>query len=487
MKRTVPPFKSPYDGWQAKAGDDAIRDACGVCGIFAPGEDVARSTFFALYSLQHRGQESAGIAVSDGQTLRCHKDMGLISQIFTEEMLESLPGHLSVGHTRYSTTGSSIVYNAQPLMTHTEIGQFALAHNGNLVNTEALREELQDTLVPTSNSDSEVMARLISSAEHGSMEERIEAAMRRCIGAFSIVLGTETQLFGFRDPWGVRPLCIGRYGSGYVLASESCALLTIGADYIREVKPGEIVIIDKDGLRSRMLETDVKPANCIFEYIYFSRPDSQVAGRELYLARYQMGRNIAKEAPVEADVVMGVPDSATAAAIGYSDESGIPYIEGLMKNRYIGRTFINPDHRMRVQGVKLKFNPLHANLAGKRVILIDDSIVRGTTTKQLVALLRKAGAKEVHVRVTCPPMRHPCFLGVDTATYEELIAANLSVPDIQKTINSDSLAYLSEEGLVASTARERKEFCMGCFTGRYPEGIHEELTGRVREPEKVKV
>jgi amidophosphoribosyltransferase len=487
MKRTVPPFKSTYDGWQAKAGDDAIRDACGVCGIFAPGEDVARSTFFALYSLQHRGQESAGIAVSDGQTLRCHKDMGLISQIFTEEMLESLPGHLSVGHTRYSTTGSSIVYNAQPLMTHTEIGQFALAHNGNLVNTEALREELQDTLVPTSNSDSEVMARLISSAEHGSMEERIEAAMRRCIGAFSIVLGTETQLFGFRDPWGVRPLCIGRYGSGYVLASESCALLTIGADYIREVKPGEIVIIDKDGLRSRMLETDVKPANCIFEYIYFSRPDSQVAGRELYLARYQMGRNIAKEAPVEADVVMGVPDSATAAAIGYSDESGIPYIEGLMKNRYIGRTFINPDHRMRVQGVKLKFNPLHANLAGKRVILIDDSIVRGTTTKQLVALLRKAGAKEVHVRVTCPPMRHPCFLGVDTATYEELIAANLSVPDIQKTINSDSLAYLSEEGLVASTARERKEFCMGCFTGRYPEGIHEELTGRVREPEKVKV
>jgi len=487
MKPPVKPLPSTYDGWQAKAGDDAIHDACGVCGIFAPGEDVARSTFFALYSLQHRGQESAGIAVSDGQTLRCHKDMGLISQIFTEEMLESLPGYLSVGHTRYSTTGSSIVYNAQPLLTHTEIGQFALAHNGNLVNTEELREQLHDTLVPTSNSDSEVMARLISHAAAGSMEERIESAMRRCIGAFSIVLATETQLFGFRDPWGVRPLCIGRYGSGYALASESCALATIGAEYIREVKPGEIIIIDKDGMRSRMVETDIKSANCIFEYIYFSRPDSQVAGRELYLARYQMGRNIAKEAPVEADVVMGVPDSATAAAIGYSDESGIPYIEGLMKNRYIGRTFINPDHRMRVQGVKLKFNPLHANLAGKRVVLIDDSIVRGTTTKQLVALLRKAGAKEVHVRVTCPPMRHPCFLGVDTATYEELIAANMSVPEIQSTINADSLAYLSEEGLVASTARERKEFCMGCFTGRYPEGIHEELAGRVREPEKAKV
>ena len=477
--------RATYQGWRAKEGDDAVHDACGVCGIFAPGEDVARSTFFALYSLQHRGQESAGIAVSDGVVLRCHKDMGLISQIFTEEMLQSLPGYLSVGHTRYSTTGSSVVYNAQPLLTHSTLGQFALAHNGNLVNTEALREKMHDTLVPTSNSDSDVMARLIALAPEGSMEERIEVAMSQCIGAFSIVLATETQLFGFRDPWGIRPLCIGRYGTGYVLASESCALETIGADYVREVEPGEIVIIDKAGLRSRKLVTETKPANCIFEYIYFSRPDSQFAGRELYLARYHMGRNIAKEKPVEADVVMGVPDSATAAAIGYADETGIPFIEGLMKNRYIGRTFINPDHRMRVQGVKLKFNPLHANLKGKRVILVDDSIVRGTTTKQIVAMLRKAGASEVHVRVTCPPMRHPCFLGVDTATYEELIAANMSVPDICKSIGADSLGYLSEEGLVASTARERKEFCMGCFTGRYPAGIHEELTGRVRELQKV--
>ena len=484
MKSPVRPGR--YAGWQAKEGDDAVRDACGVCGIFAPGEDVARTTFFALYSLQHRGQESAGIAVSDGVMLRCHKDMGLISQIFTEEMLDSLPGYLSVGHTRYSTTGSSVVYNAQPLLNDSPMGNFALAHNGNLVNTEALRDKLHDSLLPTSNSDSDVMARLIALAPEGSMEDRIEAIMQQCIGAFSVVLATETQLFGFRDPWGVRPLCVGRYGSGYVLASESCALETIGAQYLREVKPGEIVIIDRNGLRSRMVETEVKPANCIFEYIYFSRPDSIVEGRELYLARYQMGRNLAKESPVDADVVMGVPDSATAAAIGYSDESGIPYIEGLMKNRYIGRTFINPDHRMRVQGVKLKFNPLHANLKGKRVILIDDSIVRGTTTRQLVALLRKAGAAEVHVRITCPPMRHPCFLGVDTATYEELIAANISVPEIKQTINADSLAYLSEEGLVASTARERKEFCMGCFTGQYPAGIHGELTGRVREREKVK-
>ncbi len=474
-----------YHGWQAKSGDDAIRDACGVCGIFAPGEDVARSTFFALYSLQHRGQESAGIAVSDGYTMRCHKDMGLISQIFTEETLAELPGYLSVGHTRYSTSGSSVIYNAQPLLSDSALGQFALAHNGNLVNTDELRDQLHDTLVPTSNSDSDIMARLIANAPEGSMEERIEAAMRQCIGAFSIVLATEKQLFGFRDPWGIRPLCLGKYGSGWALASESCALATIGAEYVREILPGEIITIDKDGMRSRMIKTDEKPANCIFEYIYFSRPDSQVAGRELYLARYQMGRNVAKESPVEADVVMGVPDSATAAAIGYADESGIPYIEGLMKNRYIGRTFINPDHRMRVQGVKLKFNPLHANLAGKRVVLVDDSIVRGTTTKQIVAMLRKAGATEVHVRVTCPPMRHPCFLGVDTATYEELIAANHSVPEIRTTINADSLAYLSEEGLVASTARERKEFCMGCFTGRYPAGIHEELTGRVRELQKI--
>jgi amidophosphoribosyltransferase len=479
-----PSRQADYTGWQAKEGDDAVRDACGVCGIFAPGEDVARSTFFALYSLQHRGQESAGIAVSDGVTMRCHKDMGLISQIFTEEMLDSLPGHLSVGHTRYSTTGSSVVYNAQPLLTHSPLGQFALAHNGNLVNTNDLRERLSDSLFPTSNSDSDVMARLIALAPDGSMEDRIEAAMRQCIGAFSIVLATETQLFGFRDPWGIRPLCLGRYNAGWVIASESCALATIGAQYVREVEPGEIVIVDKDGMRSCKLETDVKSANCIFEYIYFSRPDSEVKGRELYLARYNMGRNLVKENTVEADVVMGVPDSATAAAIGYADESGIPYIEGLMKNRYIGRTFIEPDQRMRAQGVKLKFNPLHANLEGKRIILIDDSIVRGTTTKQIVALLRKAGAREVHVRVTCPPMRHPCFLGVDTATYQELIAANMTVPQIREAIGADSLYYLSEEGLVASTARERKEFCMGCFTGRYPAGIHEQLTGRVREPEK---
>jgi amidophosphoribosyltransferase len=467
--------------------EDAVHDACGVCGIFAPGEDVARPTYFALYALQHRGQESAGIAVSDGSDLRVHKQMGLLSQIFTEEILTRLPGYLSVGHTRYSTTGSSVVYNAQPLLTTSTLGAFALAHNGNLVNTEALRSQLTPEDARTAESDSDVMAKLIAQLDHGSMEDRIADVMQRCIGAFSIVLATERQLFGFRDPWGVRPLCFGRYGDGWMLASESCALHTVGAEFIREVEPGEIIIIDERGLQSRKVPTQYKPANCIFEYIYFSRPDTLYAGQELYLARYRMGRAIAREHPVEADVVIGVPDSATAAAIGYSDESGLPYIEGLMKNRYIGRTFISPDQNLRSQGVKLKFNPLVANLRGKRIVLVDDSIVRGTTTRQLVAMLRRAGAAEVHVRLTCPPMRHPCFLGVDTATYEQLIAANLSVPEICKTINADSLGYLSEDGLVEATGRPRSDFCMGCFTGRYPQGIHEELTGKVREPAKSAV
>jgi amidophosphoribosyltransferase len=484
MAHEGPQIRLPYLPKPA-GSEDAVHDHCGVCGIFAPGEDVARPTYFALYALQHRGQESAGIAVSDGRELRVHKQMGLLSQIFTEEILATLPGYLSVGHTRYSTTGSSVVYNAQPLLATSTLGAFALAHNGNLVNTEALRRDLLPGDAKAADSDSDVIAKLIAALDHGDMEARIDEIMRRCIGAFSIVLATERQLFGFRDPWGVRPLCVGRYGEGWMLASESCALNTVGAEFIREVQPGEIIIIDERGMRSRTVPTGHKAANCIFEYIYFSRPDTSYAGQELYLARYRMGRAIAREQPAEADVVIGVPDSATAAAIGFADESGLPYIEGLMKNRYIGRTFISPDQSMRSQGVKLKFNPLVANLKNKRVVLVDDSIVRGTTTRQLVAMLRRSGASEVHVRLTCPPMRHPCFLGVDTATYEQLIAANLSVPEIREAINADSLGYLSEEGLVSATGRPRTDFCMGCFTGRYPEGIHEQLTGKVREPETV--
>jgi amidophosphoribosyltransferase len=481
------PLPTSWAGYFPKpeGSEDALHDACGVCGMFTPGHDVARATFFALYALQHRGQESAGMAVSDGAVLRCHKEMGLISQVFDEAHLGALSGHLSVGHTRYSTSGSSVVYNAQPLMMHCDLGWFAIAHNGNLVNTEALRDLLSDTTVPTSNSDTDIMARLIALEPDGDMEERIVRTMNRCIGAFSIVLCTETQLFGFRDPWGIRPLCLGKYNGGWMLASESCALATVGAEFVREVEPGEIVIIDANGMRSRMVPTEHKRANCVFEYIYFSRPDTVYAGRELYLARYRMGRELAKEHAVEADVVMGVPDSATAAAIGYADESGYPYIEGLMKNRYIGRTFIQPDQQIRAQGVKLKFNPLLANLNGRRVVLVDDSIVRGTTTKQLVAMLRRSGAKEVHVRITCPPMRHPCFLGVDTASYDQLIAANLTVPQIREAIGADSLGFLSLDGLIAATERDRRELCTGCFTGKYPPGIDEQLQSVVRPVEGV--
>ncbi|HLW37126.1 MAG TPA: amidophosphoribosyltransferase, partial [Candidatus Eremiobacteraceae bacterium] len=343
------PAAGAWTGYQPKpvGSEDAVHDACGVCGLYVPGEDVARNTYFALYALQHRGQESAGIAVSDGHELRCFKQMGLLSQIFTEDTLAQLPGYLSVGHTRYSTTGSSVVYNAQPLLTQSELGTFALAHNGNLVNTEALRIELPPEVGAATDSDSDVMARMLGSLPQGDMEERIANVMQRCIGAFSIVLATETQLFGFRDPWGIRPLCVGRYGDGWMLASESCALSTVGAEFVREVEPGEIIIIDGRGMRSRKIATEHKPANCIFEYIYFSRPDTAYAGHELYLARYRMGRAIARECPADADVVIGVPDSATAAAIGFADESGLPYIEGLMKNRYIGRTFISPDQSMR--------------------------------------------------------------------------------------------------------------------------------------------
>jgi amidophosphoribosyltransferase len=482
-KHPMPDYHADFYQPKPPHSEDAVHDACGVCGIFAPGEEVARATFFALYALQHRGQESAGIAISDGHKLRCHKDMGLLAQIFTEEKIASLAGYLSVGHTRYSTTGSSVIYNAQPLLSGGALDEFALAHNGNLVNVAALRAALPDSLVPTSDSDSEVISRLITCAPQaagGTLEERILYVMQQCIGAFSIVLASCRQLFGFRDPWGVRPLCVGKYASGWAFASESCALATIGAEFLREVEPGELVTVDEYGLRSHKPRSSHKPANCIFEYIYFSRPDTLYAGRELYLARYEMGRAVAREHPVAADVVIGVPDSATAAAIGYAEESGIPYIEGLMKNRYIGRTFIDPDQHMRAQGVKLKFNPLIANLKDKRVVLIDDSIVRGTTTKQLVALLRRAGARAVHVRITAPPMRHPCFLGVDTATYEQLIAAGMEVPQIREAIGADSLGYLSEEGLVRATGRERTEFCMGCFTGNYPAGIDEELDGRVR-------
>ena len=440
---------------------------CGITGVFAPGHDAARLAFFALYALQHRGQESAGIAAADGGTIRSHKEMGLIGAIFDEDILSELSGHIATGHTRYSTTGSSIVVNAQPLLERSELGDFAFAHNGNLTNTDELRETLSPTVTLQASSDSEVMAKLIVESE-GSMMERIKSVLHRARGAYSIVLCTKDELYAFRDPWGVRPLCLGRYQDGWVVASESCALSTIGAQFEREIEPGEIVRINADGVESQKVTIDETPALCMFEYIYFARPDSQLKGQSIYMARYRMGRRLAKEYPVEADVVMAIPDSAVPGGIGYAAESGLPYIEGLIKNRYIGRTFISPDQRLRSRGVQLKFNPIIENLHGQRVVVVDDSIVRGTTTPRIVQLLREAGATEVHVRVTSPPIKHPCYLGVDMATYDELIAANYTVEEIRQKIGADSLGYLSLEGLVEATGRDNNEMCLGCLTGVYP-------------------
>ncbi|HUZ48739.1 MAG TPA: amidophosphoribosyltransferase [Candidatus Dormibacteraeota bacterium] len=442
---------------------------CGISGVYAPGREAARLAYFALYALQHRGQESAGIAAADGGTIRSHKEMGLIGAIFDEESLGALSGHIAVGHTRYSTTGSSMVVNAQPLLERTEIGDFAFVHNGNLTNTDDLRESLAPTTTLLASSDSEVMAKVLVEAP-GSMLERIQHVLGVAQGAYSVVLITKDELYAFRDPWGVRPLCLGTYGDGgYVVASESCALATVGAQYVREIEAGEVIRITAAGMEShRGPNQTAKPALCMFEYIYFARPDSTLNGRSIYMARYAMGRQLAKEHPVEADVVMAVPDSAVPGGIGYAAEADLPYVEGLIKNRYIGRTFISPDQKMRSRGVQLKFNPVVENLRGQRVIVVDDSIVRGTTTPRIVALLRESGAKEVHLRITSPPIKHPCYLGVDMATYDELIAANYTIEQIREKTGADSLGYLSLSGLVASTGREHGEMCLGCLTGTYP-------------------
>jgi amidophosphoribosyltransferase len=449
---------------------DTLHEACGVVGIYAPGNEVARHAYFALYALQHRGQESAGIAVSDGATIVCHREMGLISSIFDEEILGNLTGYIAVGHTRYSTTGSSAVVNAQPLLEHAKFGDVTVSHNGNLTNTDDLRSSLDAATVLQATSDSEVLAKAIVQAPGADMVARIRDVMTRAEGAYSIVMSTEKSLFAFRDPWGVRPLCYGRFpGGGYMFASESCALATVGAQYIRELDAGEIMWVDNDGLHYDKMPQQKPQALCMFEYIYFARPDSVLDGKSIYMARMAMGRQLAREHPVDADVVMAIPDSAIPGGIGYAQEAGLPYVEGLIKNRYIGRTFISPDQKMRARGVQLKFNPIVELLAGQRVIVVDDSIVRGTTTPRIVKLLRDAGAREVHVRITSPPIIHPCYLGVDMASHDELIAANFTIDEICEKIGADSLGYLSKEGLLDAIARKRGQMCMGCLTGEYPE------------------
>lgn len=446
---------------------------CGVFGIVAPGEDAARLTFFGLYALQHRGQESAGIAVSNGQRLKMHKEMGLVAQVFNEDKLRPLEGHMAIGHTRYSTTGSSRIENAQPFLVESVLGPLAVGHNGNLTNAHSLRYELLRRGVGlTSSSDSEVVTQMLAGGEGQSWEEKLKIFMVRAQGAYCLTVLTRQALYAVRDPWGLHPLCLGRLSdTGWVVASESCALSTIGAQMVREVEPGEIVAVTEEGPTVVARMPAPKPAACLFEYIYFARPDSVLQSQSLHATRVAQGRELARESPAAADIVIPVPDSAIPAAIGYAQEAGIPYSEGLIKNRYIGRTFIQPDDRLRKVGIALKFNPLGDNLAGRRVVLVDDSIVRGNTSGPIVRLLRDAGAIEVHVRVSSPPIRHPCFLGVDMATYPELIAHRMTIDEICAHLGADSLAYLSLEGLIRATGRPQTGFCKGCFTGNYPVDI----------------
>ncbi len=471
--------------------EDKLHDACGIIAVCAPGADVARLAFFGLYALQHRGQESAGIATSDGRGAHVHKGMGLVSQVFDEPSLAPLSGHLAIGHNRYSTTGSSHLRNAQPYLIETLHGPLGVAHNGNLTNALVLRQELLERGVGlTSSSDSEVITHLLAAPSphgvgspfarimpHGTWEQRIAAFMQRAEGAYSLVILTREAVFAVRDPWGFRPLALGRLDleggqTGWIAASESCVFGTIGATYIRDVAPGEIVRLDAQGVTATEGRPPAARAFCIFEFVYFARPDSYLDEQTVHQVRQQLGRQLAREAPVhDADVVVGVPDSSTPAAIGYAMELGVPFSEGFTKNRYIGRTFIQPDDRLRKAGIALKYNPLPANLEGRRVVMVDDSIVRGNTAGPLVQLLRSGGAAEVHVRVSSPPVQFPCFMGIDMSTRDQLIGAQQSVEEIRQTIGADSLVYLSHEGMlhaVQAGQGTRRGYCAACFDGAYP-------------------
>jgi len=470
---------------EARNGDapeaaDAPREECGVFGVFAPGEEVARIAYFGLFALQHRGQESAGIAVSAGKWIRIHKEMGLVTQVFDEQTLKDMRGDIAIGHTRYSTTGSSVKRNAQPIYCSSVVGDVAVAHNGNLINTEEIRDELIAENVPfESTNDSEVIAQLVARNYTGSIEDAIRATMRKIVGAYSLVVMTPTQLVGVRDPHGIRPLCLGQIDEGqYVLSSETCALNVVGARFVREVEPGEMVIIDRDGLREVEGVEMARHATCLFEFIYFARPDSHMYDHSLHQARRRMGHELAMEHPCPgASIVVPIPDSAIPAALGFAEASRIPYSEGVVKNRYIQRTFINPSQQMRERGVLMKYSPLREILAGRRVVMVDDSIVRGTTTGKLVRMFFEAGAIEVHVRISAPPVRYPCFYGIDMATQEELIAANHSVEEIREMIGATSLGYLSLEGVVRAVGVGKDKLCRACFDGKYP----------IRIPHHVKV
>lgn len=445
------------------------QDACGVFGVWAPGEEVAKLTYFGLYALQHRGQESAGIAVSNGSQILVYKDMGLVSQVFDETTLASLQGQIAIGHARYSTTGSSVWHNAQPTFRPTTHGSVALAHNGNLTNTHELLQLMSEEQrnQETATSDTAVVATLLSSYADRSIEDAALEVLPQLRGAFSFVFMDENTLYAARDPQGIRPLVLGRLERGWVIASETAALDIVGASYIREIEPGEFVAIDESGLRSTHFAKP-EPKGCIFEFVYLARPDTRINDQRVHSVRAEIGRKLAREFPVDADLVIPVPESGTPAAIGYAEESGIPFGHGLVKNSYVGRTFIQPSQTIRQLGIRLKLNPLRDVIAGKRLIVVDDSIVRGNTQRALVRMLREAGAKEIHVRISSPPVKWPCFYGIDFASRAELIANGISVEEIRRSIGADSLGYVSLDALVEATGVPRNNLCLACFDGVYP-------------------
>ncbi|HBG74982.1 MAG TPA: amidophosphoribosyltransferase [Anaerolineae bacterium] len=456
------------DNWLNES--DTPHEECGIIGVFAPNEDVARMAFFGLYTLQHRGQEAAGIAVADGQVMSMHKDTGLVAQIFRPNTLDNLKGHYAIGHTRYSTTGSSLARNAQPFMIETMHGPLALAHNGNLVNSAELRQKLLEEGVGlSSSSDTEVMTMMLARAKGKTWNERIKSCMQEWRGAYSLVILTRDCVYAARDAWGFRPLSIGLLPhGGFAAASENGALRTLGCEAIREVKPGEIVTLSENALVVNQAVKPVNPsARCVFEFVYFARPDHVWDGQSVHHVRQRLGEELARETRVEADVVIPVPDSAIPAAIGFSRATSIPFNDGFIKNRYIGRTFIEPTDSLRKQGVALKFNVINENVLNKRVIMIDDSIVRGNTMGPMIKLLRTAGAREVHVAITCPPISHPCFMGVDMGNYDDLIAHHRSLDEIRIHIQADSLTYLSLDGMMRAVGR-KDGYCQACFTGIYP-------------------
>jgi amidophosphoribosyltransferase len=465
--------------------DQGPQDACGVFGVWAPGEEVAKLVYFGLYALQHRGQESAGIAVSNGRQILVYKDMGLVSQVFDDSSLESLKGHLAIGHSRYSTTGASTWQNAQPTFRPTDDGSIALGHNGNLINTHELGQLVADLPglpgelplhgrdVEPSTSDTDLVTALLARHPDTTLEQRALEVLPLLRGAFSFVWMNESTLYAARDPQGIRPLVLGRLERGWVVASEDSALATVGASVVREVDPGEMIAIDENGLRShRFAEAD--PKGCVFEYVYLARPDAKISGRSVHQARVEMGRQLAREFPIEADLVIPVPESAYPAAAGYAEESGIPFGQGFVKNAYVGRTFIQPSQTLRQLGIRLKLNPLEHMIRGKRIVVVDDSIVRGNTQRAQVRMLREAGALEVHVRISSPPVKWPCFYGIDFATRAELIANGLDVEEVRASIGADTLGYISLEGMIGATDQAPSSLCLACFTGEYPVALPDE-------------